>query len=456
MNPPGITEHLINQVRRLAGAALPEDALEAARNSVMDWMGVTIAGADDAMVHSLIAAAREQGGNAQASVIWHGERTSAALAALINGSASDSLDFADSNPNMRGHSTPAVVAAALAMAEARNLTGMQFLRGVIAGVEAECRVGLLVQKGLKPGFHPTGNIAPFGAAAAAAWLRDLPPDRWPHALGVVATQASGLHNSGGTMSKPFHSGKAAMNGVLSASLAAHGFTGRPNAIEASEGFLSTHSDSVGEDLMRAADGRYLILDTTFKTHAACGLTHDTIDNILQAKREHGLSAEKIKHIDLDVPLLHLRVCNIQVPVTGLQAKFSLRAVAAMALLGDDTTDINAYTAALAARPDLVALRERITVNGRDELKSASVTAIELTDGSRISVRSDARKPVRDPAQKREAVSRKFLLLAAPLLGDHAAASLHRAITTLQDLESVNPLVDGAAKRPAAIAPRLAG
>ena len=456
MNAAGITGHLIDQVRRLAGAELPEDALQAARNSVMDWMGVTIAGADDALVHSLIAAAREQGGSAQASVIWHGERTSAAFAALINGSASDSLDFADSNPNMRGHSTPAVVATALAMAESRKLTGLQFLRGVIAGVEAECRVGLLVQKGLKPGFHPTGNIAPFGAAAAAAWLRELPMDRWSHALGVVATQASGLHNSGGTMSKPFHSGKAAMSGVLSASLAAHGFTGRTDAIEASEGFLSTHSDSVGEELMRSADGRYLILDTTFKSHAACGLTHDTIDNILQAKREHALSADRIRHIDIDVPVLHLRVCNIQLPVTGLQAKFSLRAVAAMALLGEDTTDINAYTAALAARPDLAALRERITVNGREELKSASVADIELTDGSRITVRSDARKPSRDQALKREAVSRKFRLLAAPVLGKQAAEILRRDIASLQELYSIKPLLDGAAKHPAAIAPRRAG
>ena len=412
----------------------------------MDWMGVTIAGADDALVRTLIAAAREQGGDPQASVIWHGERTSAALAALINGSASDSLDFADSNQNMRGHSTPAVVATALAMAESRKLTGLQFLRGVIAGVEAECRVGLLVQKGLKPGFHPTGNIAPFGATAAAAWLRELPLDRWPHALGVVATQASGLHNSGGTMSKPFHSGKAAMNGVLSASLAAHGFSARADAIEASEGFLSTHSDSVGEELMRSADGRYLILDTTFKTHAACGLTHDTIDNILQAKREHEVSAEKIRHIDIDVPVLHLRVCNIRAPATGLQAKFSLRAVAAMALLGDDTTDINAYTGALAARADLVALRDRITVNGREELKSASVANIELTDGRRICVRSDARKPTRDQALKREGVSRKFLLLVAPVLGAQATESLHRDITRLHELNSVMPLIDGAAKR----------
>ena len=119
--PPGITDHIISEARQLAGAELPVNALEAAENSVMDWLGVTIAGADDAMVHSLIASAREQGGHDQATVLWHGVRTSAALAALVNGSASDSLDFADSNPNMRGHSTAAVVAAALSMAEAHGL-----------------------------------------------------------------------------------------------------------------------------------------------------------------------------------------------------------------------------------------------------------------------------------------------------------------------------------------------
>lgn len=443
MSSTGITTHLIQQVRALAGASLTADIVQAAKNSVMDWLGVTIAGADDAMVHSLIAAAREQGGTPQATVIWHGERTSAAFAALINGSASDSLDFADSNPNMRGHSTPGVVATAFAMAESRNLSGMAFLRGVIAGVEMETRIGRLVHAGLKPGYHPTANIAPFGTAACAAWLRDLPLEQWTHALAVVATQATGLHNSGGTMSKPFHSGKAAMNGILSASLAAHGFTGNPLAIEASEGFLSTRSDSVGLDFMHAADGHYLITETTFKTHAACGMTHDTIDNLLQMKAENGVNVADIRKIDIDVPKVHLRVCNIQNPATGLQAKFSIRAVAAMTLIGDDTTDIATYTDALAARPDLVALRDRVTVTGRDELKTATITTLTLKDGQKLSLRSDARKPSRDPAESRDKVARKFMLLASPVIGSPAAQALRDAIARLDTLDSVMPLIRGA-------------
>jgi 2-methylcitrate dehydratase PrpD len=443
MSSTGITTHLIEQVRALAGASLPADIIQAAKNSVMDWLGVTIASADDAMVHSLIAAAREQGGTPQATVIWHGERTSAAFAALINGSASDSLDFADSNQNMRGHSTPGVVATAFAMAESRNLPGMAFLRGVIAGVEAETRIGRLVHAGLKPGYHPTANIAPFGTTACAAWLRDLPLEQWTHALAVVATQATGLHNSGGTMSKPFHSGKAAMNGILSASLAAHGFTGNPLAIEASEGFLSTRTDTVGEEFMRAADGHYLITETTFKTHAACGMTHDTIDNLLQLQREYALEATAIDRVDIEVPRVHLRVCNIQNPTTGLQVKFSLRAVAALTLLRGDTTDIGTYTDALAARPDLVAMRDRVTVTARDELKTATITTLTLKDGQKLSLRSDARKPSRDPVESREKVVRKFMMLTTPVIGQSSAQGLLDAINRLDSLESVAPLIRGA-------------
>lgn len=443
MASTGITNHIVEQVRTLAGAPLSAEILQAAKNSVMDWLGVTIAGANDALVHSLIAAAREQGGAPQATVIWHGERTSAAFAALINGSASDALDFADSNQNMRGHSTPGVVATALAMAESRRLSGMAFLRGVIAGVEAETRIGRVVHAGLKPGYHPTANIAPFGTAACAAWLRDLPVEQWTHALAVVATQATGLHNSGGTMSKPFHSGKAAMNGILSASLAAHGFTGNPLAIEASEGFLSTRTDTVGEEFMRAADGRYLITETTFKTHAACGMTHDTIDNLLQLQGDSPFEAAAIEHVDIEVPKVHLRVCNIQNPSTGLQVKFSLRAVAALTLLRGDTTDIATYTDALAARPDLVALRDRVTVIARDELKTATITTLTLKDGRKLSLRSDARKPSRDPDESRAKVNRKFMMLASPVIGASAAQALRDNIARLDQLDTVMPLIRGA-------------
>ena len=205
----GLTAFIVDDVRALLAAPLPADVIEAARQSVLDWFGIAIGGADEPLVDKLRAEAREQGGNPLATVVYHGEKTSTAYAALINGAMADALDFSDANLAMRGHTTPANVATALAMAEAQGANGMAFLKAVIAGVETGCRVGTLVnQPYLRRGFHPTGNLVPFGAAAAAAQMLGLNAAQWAHALGIAATQAAGLLASGGTMSKPFQDRKS--------------------------------------------------------------------------------------------------------------------------------------------------------------------------------------------------------------------------------------------------------
>lgn len=111
---------------------------------------------------------------------------------------------------------------------------------------------------LERGFHPTGNVATFGAAAAASRLLNLGPDRTAMALGLAATQAAGLLASGGTMAKPFHSGKAAFNGLLSARLAARGFIGKADALGAPAGFLTTHGSDTRESAGKFGDeGRFI-------------------------------------------------------------------------------------------------------------------------------------------------------------------------------------------------------
>ena len=436
-----ITPFLVEEARRLSLRPLPPEVLDAARHCVLDWLAVSLAGAEQPLVAPLMQMAEEQGGKPISSVLRHGFKTSPAFAALINGSMSDALDFADSNQNMRGHSTPGVVAAALAMTESRNGSGADLLASIIAGVETETRIGVAMKRTLKPGWHPTGSIAPFGCAAAAARSRGLNDEQWIHALAIVATQAAGLHNSGGTMSKPFHSGKAAMNGILSASLAEHGFRGNPQAIEASEGFLSTRGEAVDPEGLLASSGKYLILETTFKSHAACALTHDTIDNLLYLMKEKGVTPAQVEKVEVQVPTLYLRVCNIDEPKTGLQAKFSLRAVAAMTLLGDDTTDINAYTDERMAVPEVRDMRRRMEVQPKDDLNYVSNTNVILKDGRTLTARNDVRPSSKNSAQEPGPVRRKFGMLVTPLLGREATQELEHRVLTLEKLESVKTLIE---------------
>ena len=355
----------------------------------------------------------------------------------------NALDFSDANLAMRGHTTPAVVAASLALAERRQASGRELLTAIVAGIEMECRVGLLMQPThLRWGFHPTGNTAPFGAAAASAWLLGLDEGQWPHALGIAATQAAGLLASGGTMSKPFHSGKAATNGVMAASLAQRGFLARADAIEAREGFLDTHATGRNEELLFASRGRYYVLDTVFKAHAACQLTHSSIENMLKLKREHDVRPDDVEAIELEVPTRHLGVCNILEPKTGLEGKFSLRATAAMALLGDDTRDIAAYNAERLRHPDLVKLRDRVTVTPRDDLLAAtSIGTLKLRDGRHVSATTDTYEPLRDLPLQLDIITRKFFSLVTPILGAGGAKRLCATIMGADRLESVQPLLE---------------
>ena len=439
----GITKFIVDDVRALMASPLPGDVIEAARQSVLDWFGIAIGGADEPLVTMLRAEAREQGGNPLATVLYHGEKTSTAYAALINGAMADALDFSDANLAMRGHTTPANVATAMAMAEANNASGLDFIKAVVAGVETGCRVGILVnQPYLRRGFHPTGNLVPFGAAAAASQLLGLNAGQWAHALGIAATQAAGLLASGGTMSKPFHSGKAATNGVIAAHLARREWIARPDALEVPEGFLATHASGMHDDKLYAAKGRFFILDTVYKQHAACQLTHSSIENLLKLKREHDIRAQDIKRVELKVPNPHLAVCNLQQPKTGLEMKFSLKATAAMALLGDDTHAIAAYNERRAADVELTGLVARVEVCGRDELKAGlSISTIELTDGRRFTAQCDTYEPLRNFPYQRELVSKKFLKLAGEKIGEKAALALQAQILGTEKLSSIKPVLE---------------
>jgi 2-methylcitrate dehydratase PrpD len=443
----GVTATILAQADALFASPLPADVIAWARHGVLDWLGVALAGAEDALTLVLRDEAREAGGRPVASVLYHGDKTSPALAALVNAAMADALDFSDANPNMHGHTTPAIVAASLAVAEAKGASGRALLEAIVVGIEVACRVGLLAHGRLHPGgFHPTGTTVVFGAAAAAAHVLGLDARQRAHALGLAATQGAGLVASAGSMAKPFHSGKAAVNGILAANLAARGFTGRPDAIEAAGGFLSAHVRDWSPAPLAPCDGRFLIRDTKFKAHAACALTHSSIENMLNLLRQHQITPAAVARIELRVPNSSMGVYNIAEPTTSLEAKFSLRTVAAMTLLGDATGDINAYDVDRVLRPDVKRLASRISVDGRDDLDGGEAVAVAaLTDGRTLTMRYDSYTAKVDLAAQRGTLGRKFRALVTPILGEGQTARLEEAVFALDGPRSVAPLIALTAK-----------
>lgn len=434
-----ITDRLIESVAGLTPGGIPAAARAVARHCVLDWFGVTLAGSREPLSEILLAGAADSGAS---TLVGRSERASPLAAALINGAMSHALDFDDTHTLMSGHPSAPVVPAVLALAERDDHDGAAFLAAVIAGIEMECRLGALLNPGhYAMGFHATGTLGTFGAATAAAHLLGLDAERRLHAFALAGTQAAGLKSSFGTMAKPLHAGRAAQNGLLAALLARGGFTGNPAILEVEQGFARTHgAPQLDPARLAALDGRFLITDALFKYHASCYLTHAAIEAAASLRRQHGLLAGDVEAVEIRGSEGCVGVCDIAEPATGLEGKFSLRATAAMALLGDDTSDTAAFSDERIRDTELRSMRDRVTFVPLAGLPPTRASVIVHARGARFEAEADTGIPATDLDRQWEALSRKFFALAERVLGHDAAERLHGAIAEIEDAGSMRDLV----------------
>ena len=428
--------------------SLPDEVRELARQCVLDYLGVGLAGADDPLARILLDEVSEAGGAAQAAVIGHGARLPVLAAAQVNGAIAHALDYDDVNLAMPGHPSVAILPALLALAEEKHASGKQVIAAFVAGYETCCRIGTALRPGhYNRGFHATGTVGAFGAAAACAHLLGLDAEATARALGIAGTQSAGLKSQFGTMCKPFHAGKAAQNGLLAARLAARGFSSRTDLVECIQGFAATHSpDFMPEKALAEPKRGFHIHNNLFKYHAACYMTHAPIECGRQVREQLGAAPAEIAAISLKLHQSTDRVCNIPAPTDGLEAKFSLRQTVAMALAGIDTASLGAYSVATATDPALVRLRERVSLDFREDCPEAGAEIeVALSDGRKAVATFDAGIPNRDIADQGCRLREKFDALAAPVVGAARARELHEAIAGLDRLQDVGVMVKLAAK-----------
>ncbi|MCW2720479.1 MmgE/PrpD family protein [Pseudonocardia sp.] len=417
-------------------------ALAVAAQCVLDGLGVAIAATDEPGVRIVREVALAETPSGSATLLGHGARTGARAAALVNGTAAHALDYDDVLAAMGGHPTVPVLPAALALAEELGVGGRELLVAVVAGIETEARVGAALGTAhYARGFHNTATAGTLGAAAAAASLLRLPTERVRTALSIAATSASGLKANFGTMTKPLHAGQAAAAGLLAARLAGAGFTASDTGLTERRGMLPVLSDAPEPDALAVPFGQpWHVASVLFKFHAACYLTHATIDAAL-ALRVGGLDPRAIESVDLIVPPGHLGVCAIPQPRTGLEGKFSLRFTTALALYSG-ATDESRFTDAAARDPELVALRDTVRVHTSGDIGHyAGRVTVRTRDGRTLQAEGDVSTPrwQHSPDEQAPALQRKFDGLVSPVLGPDATARLRRLLADLPGLGSVAEL-----------------
>ncbi len=443
--PYPLTAEVARWVAGLRAEDITGAAFERAKHVLLDWLGCSIAGSREPLVGILL---EELGGETEGpcTLIASGQRARLHDAALINGAMAHALDYDDVNRKLHGHPTACIAPAVMALGELMGANGKDLLISFIAGSEVACSLGAMCEDGhYEAGFHATGTLGTFGAAAAAARLMKLDAEMTAIALAIAASQAAGLKANFGTMTKPLHAGKAAMNGLLAARLAARGFSASDMAIEGAHGFGQAQAPGFEPGPIRPeAHAPYAVEQMLYKFHASCFLTHSTLNVIRALRAEHKFGLDDVEETSLKVRTTHASVCCIREPVSGLEIKFSITHLAAMGLDGVDTSALETFSDENANDPRYVQARARISLDLNEDIdRSAAVITVKLKDGRELRGEDNVGVPARDTNEQWERLSAKFSALATPVAGAERTSELLQRIGTLENEADISTLMKAA-------------
>jgi 2-methylcitrate dehydratase PrpD len=453
------TAQLASFLAGLRFEALPRPVVERAGELFLDWVGAALAGRGARPVRALERLAELMGpADGPSELLVSRRRSSPLFAALVNGAASHVVEQDDLHNGSVFHPGTVVFPAALAAAQQTGATGPELLTAAVAGYEAGVRIGAFLGRSHYRVFHTTGTAGTLAAAAATAHLLGADEATMLHALGSAGTQAAGLWQflREGADSKQLHTAKAAADGLLAAYVAGDGLTGAAGILEGEQGMAAGMSSDA--DPCRLSSGlgeRWAVLETSFKLHAACRHTHPAADALLQAMREHRLTAARIARVRARV---HQAAIDVLGPVTDPrsvhQSKFSMGFVLALIAL-HGRAGVAEFTDARLGDPEVRSFLDRVEMVLDPEIDAAypdrwiGAVELETTDGQRFSARVEV--PKGDPGNtlSRQELQDKAQRLAA-FKGGASPEEMRRIIDrvwTLErqpDVRDLLPRRDGAA------------
>ena len=384
-----IPKDVTRTLARYVVSAKPEDLPAAVRKeairTLLNYLGCAIGGSHHKTVEIAISALAPFSGPPQAAVLGRTERFDVITTALINGISSHVFDFDDTHLKTIIHASGPIVSAILALSDYQQTSGRDFLNALVLGLEADFRTGMAVYPNhYDVGWHITGTTGVFGAAVAAGKLLNLSEQQMVWALGIGASQPVGLREMFGTMTKSFHPGRAAQNGLTAAFLASKNYTSSNQGLEATRGWANTVSTK--QDYSQITEGLGKTYETLFNTYKpfACGIViHPTIDACIQLRNKYKLTPDQIDRIELRVHPLVLELTGKKTPQVGLEGKFSVYHSAAVAIVEGKAGE-KQYSDSAVLNPVVVALRDRVTAIIDPSIKEeqARVT-IFLKDGRKL-------------------------------------------------------------------------
>ncbi|WP_428035253.1 MmgE/PrpD family protein [Amphritea sp.] len=369
-----------NPIQSLAEAAaswhqspLSDDISQATRRAILDWFATTLPGCVQPPAMLLAAACHSSRGNGKAVCYVDGSLGSARHAALINGTASHTVEFDDIFKDGGYHPGSPTIAAALAVAQDQEASLEQLHRAIIAGYEVGCRISLAIQPSHYTYWHITSTVGTIGAAVAAAMLLKGDATIIANAIALATSFAGGHQQNlqGEGMAKAMHPGHAADAGILAAMAAAEGMTGSMDSLHAPKGYAAATSASTGNwDAAFEGLGEWTpITRMTVKNHGCCGHIFPALDGLRILQSEHDFAVEDIHSIHIEGYGPTYNMCNRPAPKSAQEARFSIQyCIAAQFFLG--AVRLSAFTETALAREDIRAFMPRVSVSEDAELAAA--------------------------------------------------------------------------------------
>ena len=368
--------------RRLNPGTHPRRSHPRGKRCLINFLAVAIYASRDPSLDILLDVFDAEGGSPLASVVGTGVRTTLQNAALANGYLGHLEDYDDTHFPTVIHPSSPVLPAALAVGEHLHASGRDVLAASVLGMEACCRIGMAVHPWhYDEGWHITGTTGVFGSIIAAARLSGLDLDQMTHGLGIAGTQAAGVREVFGSMTKPFHPGRSAQSGVLASLLAQRGFTSTTEILEGRRGFAAVMSED--SHLERVNDGLGESWELTMnglKPYACGVVNHPLIDAMVALKNEVGIIPEEVQSVTARVHPLVLELVDRPNPRVGLEGKFSYQHSMAVGLV-DGAAFPAQYSDARVADPVIAGLRDKIQATIDESMaEDAAEVTITLHNG----------------------------------------------------------------------------
>jgi len=437
----------------------PTDVVQQTKLSILDTIGVTVRGSVQASTAIVRDISVEMGGKDESTLLGTGEKVPSLSAAFVNGTSAHSLELDDHISHKRSLGHPGVVSlpAALALGEAVQASGKDFIAAYIHGYEVTSRLNDVVPTGFDNftrGFHGTAITGTFGAAALSGKLLGSDVDQIASAIGICGTMTSGSfeYNKSGAWTKRLHAGHSSRNGLMAALMAHRGYTGPHTAIEGRHGFLNSYfgpgnydSDLILKDLGEDWVSRHIM----YKPFSCSGVLHSPITSTKKVMTENGIDYRDIERIvvhtssTIVTEMTNPRERRIA-PQTTVDAQFSLPyAVAVMAVRGKAL--LNEFNEETIADPEVRKVAALVEFYVDPEIEKVwpteepSTVRVFLKDGRELSASVPGPKGGLEVPMSAQELEEKFVDLVSPVLGESRASDVIQAVASLEDFDDVRDL-----------------